>query len=160
MQCARTTEYALRGSQERGAASDPDDAPRALARQACRTGLSAWYVCAPRPFEELSLCHADRSLRKHHAAIAKIQLVIIDDFAISPIGLRERNDLPDLLDDRVGSRASILTSKLPVKRWHEYLNDPTLGDVIMGQRIDRSHKIHLQGKASIHKRAGKQTAKD
>ena len=55
------------------------------------------------------------------AAIAKIQLLIIDDFAISPIGPRERNDLLELLDDRVGSRASILTSQLPIEHWHEYL---------------------------------------
>ncbi len=79
---------------------------------------------APRLFEELSLCHADGSFRKRLAAIAKINLVIIDDFAISPIGPRERNDLLELLDDRVGSRASILTSQLPIEHWHEYLNEP------------------------------------
>jgi len=62
----------------------------ALAQQACRAGLSAWYVRAPRLFEELSLCHADGTYRKRLAAIAKIRLVIIDDFAISPIGPRER----------------------------------------------------------------------
>ncbi|MHB1773994.1 MAG: ATP-binding protein [Acidimicrobiales bacterium] len=73
----------------------------ALAQQACRAGLSAWYVRTPRLFEELSLCHADGSFRKRLAAIAKINLVIIDDFAINPIGPRERNYLLELLDDRL-----------------------------------------------------------
>ena len=62
----------------------------ALAHQACRQGLSAWYVRAPRLFEELALCHADGSFRKRLTAIAKIQLIVIDDFAIAPIGAREK----------------------------------------------------------------------
>lgn len=131
----------------------------ALAHQACRAGLSAWYVRAPRLFEELSLCHADGTFRKRLAAIAKINLVIIDDFAISPIGPRERNDLLELLDDRVGSRASILTSQLPIEHWHEYLNDPTLADAIMDRLIHCSHKIHLHGKESMRERTSKKAAK-
>lgn len=131
----------------------------ALAHQACRAGLCAWYVRAPRLFEELSLCHADGTFRKRLAAIAKISLVIIDDFAISPIGPRERNDLLELLDDRVASRASILTSQLPIEHWHEYLNDPTLADAIMDRLIHCSHKIHLQGKESMRERTSKKAAK-
>ena len=130
-----------------------------LAHQACRARLSAWYVRAPRFFEELSLCHADGAFRKRLAAIAKINLVIIDDFAISPIGPRERNDLLELLDDRVGSRASILASQLPIEHWHEYLNDPTLADAIMDRLIHCSHKIHLQGKESMRERTSKKAAK-
>jgi DNA replication protein DnaC len=124
----------------------------ALAQQACRAGLSAWYVRAPRLFEELNLCHADGSFRKRLAAIARINLLVIDDFAISPIGSRERNDLLELLDDRVGTRASIVTSQLPIEHWHEYLNDPTLADAILDRLVHRSHQIHLQGKESMRKR--------
>jgi DNA replication protein DnaC len=128
----------------------------ALAHQACRAGLSAWYVRAPRLFEELNLCHADGSFRKRLASIAKIQLLVIDDFAISPIGPREWNDLLELLDDRVGSRASILTSQLPIENWHEYLNDQTSADAIMDRLVHCSHTIHLQAKDSMRKRhAGK-----
>jgi DNA replication protein DnaC len=135
----------------------------ALAHQACRAGLSALYVRAPRLFEELNLCHADGSFRKRLASIAKIQLIVIDDFATSPLGPRERNDLLELLDDRVGSRASILTSQLPIEHWHEYLNDPTLADAIMDRLVHSSHQIHLKGKESMRKRtanAGKDVAKD
>ena len=88
----------------------------ALAHQACRQGLSALYVRAPRLFEELNLCHADGSFRKRLAAIAKVNVLLIDDFAIAPIGPRERNDLLELLDDRVGARACIVTSQLTHQR--------------------------------------------
>ena len=126
----------------------------ALGQNACRAGLSAWYVRAPRLFEELALCHADGTFRKRLAAIARIQLLIVDDFAISPIGPRERNDLLELLDDRVGSRSTIVCSQLPPKSWHEYLNDPTVADAIMDRLIHRSHKIHLQSKQSMRSPKG------
>jgi DNA replication protein DnaC len=124
----------------------------ALAHQACRNGLSAWYVRAPRLFDELKLCHADGTVGKRLAVISKIQLLIIDDFAIAPIGARERNDLLELLDDRVGSRSTIVMSQLPPEHWHQYLNDPTVADAIMDRLIHRSYKIHLESKESMRKR--------
>jgi len=130
----------------------------ALAHQACRAGLSAWYVRAPRLFDELKLCHADGTFRKRLAEIAKIQLLIIDDFTINPMGARERNDLLELLDDRVGNRSTIVMSQLSPQNWHAYLNDPTLADAIMDRLIHRSHKIHLESKESMRKRtAGKKS---
>jgi len=124
----------------------------ALAHQACRQGLSAWYVRAPRLFEEMNLCHADGSFRKRLAAIAKIQLLVIDDFAIAPIGARERSDLLELLDDRGGLRATLITSQLPIEHWHEYIGDPTLADAILDRLVHRSHRIHLQVKESMRGR--------
>jgi DNA replication protein DnaC len=116
-------------------------------------------VRAPRLFEELNLCHADGTFRKRLAAIAKINLLVIDDFAISPIGPRERNDLLELLDDRAGNCASILASQLPIDHWHEYLNDPTLADAIMDRLVHSSHRIQLQAKESIRKRYATKAAK-
>jgi DNA replication protein DnaC len=127
----------------------------ALAHQACRQGLSAWYVRAPRLFEEMNLCHADGSFRKRLAAIARIQLIVIDDFAIAPIGARERSDLLELLDDRGGIRATLITSQLPIEHWHEYIGDPTLADAILDRLVHRSHRIYLQGKESMR---GRKTA--
>ena len=123
----------------------------ALGHQACRNGLSVLYVRAPRLFEELTLCHADGSFHKRLAAIAKINALIIDDFAIAPIGPRERNDLLELIDDRVGSRSCILTSQLPIEDWHDYIGDPTLADAILDRILHRSHRIHLETKESIRK---------
>jgi DNA replication protein DnaC len=125
----------------------------ALAQQACRNGLSALYVRAPRLFEELALCHADGSFRKRLAAIAKTAVLVIDDFAISPIGARERTDLLELLDDRVGARSTIITSQLPVEHWHDYIGDPTLADAILDRFLHNAHKIHLESDESMRKRA-------
>ncbi len=124
----------------------------ALANQACRQGLSALYVRAPRLFEELKLCHADGSFHKRLAAIAKVNLLVIDDFAISPIGPRERTDLLELLDDRVGTRATLITSQLPIENWHDYIGDPTLADAILDRLVHSAHKIHLEGE-TMRKRA-------
>jgi DNA replication protein DnaC len=132
----------------------------ALAHQACRQGMSALYVRAPRLFEEFNLCHADGSFPKRLAAIAKINVLIIDDFAIAPIGPRERNDLLELLDDRAATRACIVTSQLPVNDWHDYIGDPTLADAILDRLVHRAHRIHLEAKESMREReAAKHTTK-
>lgn len=123
----------------------------ALAHQACRQGLSALYLRAPRLFDELGLCHADGSFRKRLAAIAKADLVVIDDFAIAPIGPRDRADLLELLDDRVGTRSTLFTSQLPIEHWHEYIGDPTIADAILDRLLHSAHKIHLEGE-SMRKR--------
>ena len=127
----------------------------AIAHQACRQGLSALYVRAPRLFEEFNLCHADGSFRKRLAAIAKISVLIIDDFAIAPIGPRERNDLLELIDDRVGTRACIVTSQLLVSDWHDYIGDPTLADAILDRLVHRAHRIQLQSDKSLRDRYAK-----
>ena len=74
---------------------------------------------------------------------------VIDDFAISPIGAAERNDLLELLDDRIGTRSTLIASQLPVKAWHTYLNDPTLADAILDRVGHSSHKIELKGTRSM-----------
>ena len=79
--------------------------------------------------------------------LAKLDLLLIDDFAISPMGAAERNDLLELLDDRVGSRSTLITSQLPVKAWHTYLDDPTLADAILDRIVHSSHKIELKGQS-------------
>ncbi len=124
----------------------------ALAQQACRQGLSALYVRAPRLFEELNLCHADGSFTQRLASIAKTHLLVIDDFAISAIGPRERTDLLELLDDRVGARSTLITSQLPIENWHDYIGDPTLADAILDRLLHSAHQIHLEGE-SMRKRA-------
>ena len=130
----------------------------ALAHQACRQGLSAVYLRAPRLFEELNLCHADGSFRKRLVALAKVSLIVIDDFAIAPIAARERSDLLEVLDDRVGTRSTIITSQLPIEHWHDYIGDPTLADAILDRLLHSAHKVHLEGE-SMRKRAAAENEK-
>src|SRR3990172_12180287 len=131
----------------------------AYAQQACRQGLSALYLRAPRLFDELSVGHADGSFRKRLAAIAKVNLLVIDDFAIAPIGARERTDLLEVLDDRVGTRSTLLTSQLPIEHWHEYIGDPTLADAILDRLVHSAHKIHLEGESMRKRTANSKTEK-
>ena len=79
-------------------------------------------------------------------------MLVIDDFAIAPIGPRERSDLLELLDDRVGNR-TLITSQLPIDHWHAYIGDPTLADAILDRLVHSAHKIHLKARESMRKNA-------
>ena len=120
-----------------------------LGTQAARGGFSVLYVRAARLFDELQVAHGDGSFARRLGALARLDLLVIDDFAISPIGAAERNDLLELLDDRIGTRSTLITSQLPVKAWHTYLNDPTLADAILDRVVHSSHKIELKATKSL-----------
>ena len=119
----------------------------ALGQQAARLGFSVLYARAPRLLEELHVAHGDGSFARRLAQLAKLDLLILDDFAIAPIAAHERNDLLELLDDRVGSRATLITSQLPVTAWHAWLDEPTLADAILDRIVHGSHKMALKGES-------------
>lgn len=119
----------------------------ALGNAACRQGLSVVYTRAPRLFEELRIAHGDGSFGKRLAALAKTDLLILDDWGLAPLAQTERNDLLEVLDDRVGTRATLITSQLPVEHWHAYLNDPTLADAILDRVLHAAHKLALTGES-------------
>ena len=119
----------------------------ALGTQAARSGFSVLYVRAARLFDELQVAHGDGSFARRLAQIAKLDLLVIDDFAITPMGPAERGDLLELLDDRIGTRSTLITSQLPVKSWHAYLGDPTLADAILDRIVHSSHRIDLKGRS-------------
>jgi len=123
----------------------------ALAQQAARSGFTVLYMRAPRLLEELRVAHGDGSFGRRLAQLARIDLLAIDDFAIAPVTAAERNDLLELLDDRVGTRATLITSQLPVSAWHEWLNDPTLADAILDRIVHAAHKIALKGESMRRK---------
>ena len=117
----------------------------ALAQQAARSGFSALYMRAPRLLEELRIAHGDGSFGGRLAQLAKIDVLILDDWALAPISAAERCDLLEVLDDRVSGKATIITSQLPVKHWHEYLAEPTIADAIIDRIVHRSHRLELDG---------------
>jgi DNA replication protein DnaC len=117
----------------------------ALAHQAARSGFSVLYTRAARLFDELQVAHGDGSFARRLTQLAKLDLLVVDDFAISPMGAAERNDLLELLDDRIANRSTLITSQLPIKAWHTYLDDPTLADAILDRLVHSSHKIALKG---------------
>ncbi|MEN7974045.1 MAG: IS21-like element helper ATPase IstB, partial [Verrucomicrobiota bacterium] len=117
----------------------------ALAHKACREGYSAQYLRLPRLFEELHLAHADGRFPKLMMAFAKTDLLILDDWGLSKLAAEQRRDLLELLDDRHGTRSTIVTSQLPVDHWHEIIGDPTLADAILDRLIHNAYRINLKG---------------
>ena len=119
----------------------------ALGNAACRQGLSVAYVRMPRLFEELRIAHGDGSFGKRLTALAKADLLILDDWGLAPLNQAERNDLLEVLDDRVGTRSTAITSQLSAEHWHAYLNDPTLADAILDRVLHAAHRLPLTGES-------------
>ena len=131
----------------------------ALGQQACRQGFAVLYVRFSRLLEELRIAHGDGSFGRRLAQLAKIDVLIIDDFALAPIGQGERCDLLEVLDDRTPGKSIIITSQLPVAHWHEYLAEPTLADAILDRLVHHSHRIELKGETLRNKAAHKASRK-
>jgi DNA replication protein DnaC len=117
----------------------------ALGNQACRQGFSVCYARFNRLLEQLRIAHGDGSFGSRLAQLAKIDVLILDDWAMAPIGPPERCDLLEVLDDRSSGKATIVTSQLPVQHWHEYLAEPTIADAILDRIVHRSHRLALDG---------------
>ena len=100
----------------------------ALAQKACRDGYSALYLRAAALLRELALARADGSLRHFLARLGRIDVLVIDDWAMAPLNENERREVWEICEDRYQTRSTILTSQLPVSRWHEQIGDPTIAD--------------------------------
>ena len=117
----------------------------ALAQQACRKGYRALYRRAPRLFDELTLARADGTYPRLLAKLARIDLLVIDDWGLVSVGETERRDLLEVVEDRDGTRSTIMTSQLPVENWHDHLGNPSVADAICDRLLHRAHRIVLQG---------------
>lgn len=117
----------------------------ALAQQAIRKGYRAYYRRANRFFDDLLQARADGSYPRLLQKLAKLDVLLIDDFGKGSITESQRKDLDEVLDDRYGERSTIITSQLPPKQWHDYLADPTTADAICERILHRAHKIALKG---------------
>ena len=124
----------------------------ALGNAACRQGLSLRYWRLPRLFEALRVAHGDGSYARVLSALAKTDVLVLDDWGLQKPETQERHDLLEVLEDRYGKRATLVTSQLPVKNWHAYLGDPTVADAILDRLIHNAHKIQLTGD-SMRKRS-------
>jgi DNA replication protein DnaC len=117
----------------------------ALAQQACRKGFSAIYRRASRLFDELALARADGSYVRLLAKLARVDVLVIDDWGLTPPGEQERRDFFEILEDRYGNRSTIMTSQLPPKTWHAHLADQTLADAILDRILHNAHRLVLKG---------------
>jgi DNA replication protein DnaC len=124
----------------------------ALAQKACRDGYSVFYARAQAIFRDLGLARADGSLRHLLARLGRIDVMVIDDWAMAPMTETERRDFWEICEERYQRRSTILTSQLPISRWHEQIGDPTLADGILDRLVHNAHRIEMKGE-SMRKRA-------
>ena len=126
----------------------------ALAQKACRDGYSALYVRAAALFRDLAIARADGSLRLLLAKLSRIDVLVVDDWAMAPLNETERRDFWEICEDRYQTRSMILTSQLPVARWHEQVGDPTVADGILDRLVHNAHRIEMKGDSMRKKRGG------
>jgi DNA replication protein DnaC len=127
----------------------------ALAEKARRDGFTAFFIRAPKLFRELALARADGSLGNKLARRARIDVLIVDDGVPAPLGESERRDFLEICEDRYQTRSTILTSQLPVAKWHEQIGDPTLADSILDRLVHNAHRIEMHGESIRKERGGK-----
>jgi len=126
----------------------------ALGHKACRDGRSVAYHRVPRLFEALALARGDGRHARMLKAIARLDVLILDDWGLAVLAPSERRDLLEILEDRHGRGSTIVTSQLPVDHWHEAIGDPTLADAILDRLVHNAHRLQLSGE-SMRRRATK-----
>jgi len=101
-----------------------------------------------------ALARADGSLRCLLARLARLEVLVVDDWAMAPLTENERRDFWEICEDRCQTRSMILTSQLPVARWHEQIGDPTVADGILDRLVHNAHRIEMKGDSMRKKRGG------
>lgn len=117
----------------------------ALAHAACRADYSVRSFRLPRLIEELTRHHAQANRSAFLKQLAKVDLLYIDDFGLTPLADQSKRDLLEILEDRYDKKSTLITSQLPVDQWHTYIDEPTLADAILDRLVHNSHRITLQG---------------
>jgi DNA replication protein DnaC len=125
----------------------------ALGHKACREGFTALYLRLPRFLQELPIAKGDGRYGKLMTTLARIDLLILDDWGLAPFTDEQRRDLLEIIEDRHDCRATLVTSQLPVEHWHEALGDPTLTDAILDRLVHHAYKIARQGESRRKRQA-------
>lgn len=132
----------------------------ALGQHACRQGFSVLYQRVPRLTEALRIAHADGSFGKLLVQLARTDVLLLDDWGMTPLDQTARHDLLEVIDDRSTSRSTIITSQLPIEHWHAWVNDPTVADAILDRLVHRAHRIALKGESLRRKQPEKPKTAD
>ncbi len=119
----------------------------ALGRQTCIIGKKAQYFSMSRFIETIGKSKIDGTYAKQLAYIAKIPVIILDDFGLPPLDHNVKLALLTVLEDRYAKGSTIITSQLPVSKWYDYIDEPTLADAIMDRLTARAHRIELEGES-------------
>ena len=125
----------------------------ALAHKACRDGHTVLYHWLPNLLDSLAVARNDGRYHRFMAQMVKCEVLVLDDLLISPITLEAQRELLRIVEDRYGRKSTIITSQLPIKAWHNAMQDPTVADAIMDRIVHNSHKMELKGESMRKKRA-------
>lgn len=132
----------------------------ALAQHACREGHSTLYLRVPRLAEELKALHASGGFGRWLLALAKTDVLVLDDWGVSVLDASMRADLLEIIDDRAAHKATIITTQLPIDHWHGWIGDATVADAILDRLMQRMQRINLAGESMrrpVAAKARKQT---
>lgn len=123
----------------------------AIGQQACTLGYRVLYLNASKLFAKLKMAKADSSYVAELAKMERQQLILIDDFGIQPLDAQSRSMFMEIIEDRHGKGSTIITSQVPVTKWHEVIGEQTIADAIMDRLIHNAHRLELKGE-SLRKR--------
>lgn len=130
---------------------------RAFGQKACRDGFTALFTKASQLFRDLATARADGSLGKLLYRLSRLDVLIVDDWAMAPLSETERRDFLEICDERYQMHSTLLTSQLPVAAWHAQIGDPTVADSILDRLVHHAQRIELQGESMRKKRAATKT---
>jgi DNA replication protein DnaC len=129
----------------------------ALAHSALRRGHSALYVRTPRLIDELALGRADGRYVRTLGQLARVSLLVLDDFLLTPVSVEASRDLLEVVEDRSGLRSTLVASQLPVEKWHGAIGDPTLAEAVLDRLLQAAHRIVLKGPSLRRRQPPKET---
>jgi len=124
----------------------------ALAQKACRDGHTVLYQRLPRLLQDISVARHDGRYHKLMNQVVKCEVLVLDDLLISPLSRDEQKELLEIVEDRYDRKATVVTSQLPIKAWHDSMQDPTLADAILDRLVHNAYKIELKGESMRRKR--------
>ena len=131
----------------------------ALAHKACRDGYLVLYARATALFRDLAMARADGSLRNLLSRLSRVDVLVVDDWAMAPLAENERRDFWEICEERYQTRSTILTSQVPVASWHEQIGDATVADGILDRLVHNAHRIEMTGESMRKSRAAKPEVK-
>jgi DNA replication protein DnaC len=117
----------------------------ALGHKACRDDRSVLYCRVPRLLDDLTLARGDGRLVRRMKLLARVDLLILDDWGLSTMTSAQGRDILEIVDDRHGRRSTIVTSQLPVEKWHDVIPDPTVADAVLDRLVHTAHRLDLKG---------------
>lgn len=127
----------------------------AIGHQACSLGYRVLYQHSAKLFGRLKIAKADGSYLKELARIEKQHVLLLDDFGLQPLDAVSRSVLMDIIEDRHGKSSTIITSQIPVSKWHEIIGEQTIAGAILDRLVHDAHRIEMKGESLRKKRTTK-----